>query len=95
MCASIIIPFVYCDRLEGVALEWVPNAASAMIIYLANKKWRGNKKIGERVVTSDEQIADLFHVAQEHVREAYESSSIKYFFSFISHLHINKLYSYY
>ena len=36
------------------------------------------------MVTSDEQIADLFHVAQEHVREAYESSSIKWFFFLLS-----------
>ena len=31
----------------------------------------------EGVVTGDRQIDDLFHVAQEHVRRACESNSIK------------------
>ena len=40
-----------------------------MISYLASY-CRSNvaiKKVGERVVTSDEQIIDLFYIVQEHV----------------------------
>ena len=37
----------------------------------------GSKKVGERVVTNDEQIIDLLHVVQESVRQTYVSNSIK------------------
>jgi hypothetical protein len=42
------------------------------------------QKVGERIVTSDEQIAYLFYVVQEYVRLACGSSNVKYFFPYLS-----------
>jgi len=54
------------------------------------------EKVGERVVTSDEQIADLFHVVQESEREKHvgpiahkKIKMYKIVFAFVSHLHIS------
>jgi hypothetical protein len=41
---------------------------SAMAGYLASYYDADRQKVGERIVTSDEQIAYLFHVVQEYVR---------------------------
>jgi hypothetical protein len=41
---------------------------SAMAGYLASYYDVNRQKVGERIVTSDEQIAYLFHVVQEYVR---------------------------
>jgi hypothetical protein len=41
---------------------------SAMAGYLASYYDVDRQKVGERIVTSDEQIAYLFHVVQEYVR---------------------------
>jgi len=48
-----------------------------MASYLAGYYDVDMEKVGERVVTSDEQIADLFHVAQKYVRGVCGSNSIK------------------
>jgi hypothetical protein len=41
---------------------------SAMVGYLASYYDVNSQKVGERIVTSDEQIAYLFHIVPEYVR---------------------------
>jgi len=48
----------------------------------------GSKKVGERVVTNDEQIVYLFHVFQES-REKLVGPLEQIVISFISHLHVS------
>jgi hypothetical protein len=52
----------------------------AMAGYLASYYDVDRQKVGEGIVTSDEQIAYLFHVVQEYVRWACGSNNVKYFF---------------
>jgi hypothetical protein len=49
--------------------------ASPIASYLANYSDVDMEKVGERVVTGDKQIANLFYVSQESERETYGSNS--------------------
>ena len=51
--------------------------AFAIVSYLLARSDVATKKIEKRIVTSDEKIADIFHVTQEYVRGACGSNGIK------------------
>ena len=52
-----------------------PVRTSSTAGYLPSYSDVNSEKVGERIVTSDEQISDLFYVAQEYERATCVSNS--------------------